>query len=293
MTPAPPPSPAPTPSFLSRWNAVFDPQAPIVIIGAGRSGSTLLARILAAHPAADVRGETNFLALRLWSLLWTDRFWLDWQRFVDAAPGSSRDAKPALPDAEAAAHQRRIGAVIAQSLAALLEIRADARAWGFKEVWNGSASHDHPWSPYDAIFPRAVWTHIVRHPLDFARSCADWNRDEATPGYVAARLRDWAAIVRRSRDRQTAGRFVEVRYEDLVAGPRAALEPILVAAGLPWSERCLGPLDEHRLRSQRRSEPLPWPSPADPALAPALELCRSLGYAVERVGAPGSPSAGL
>ncbi len=42
-------------------------EAPIIIIGAGGSGSTLLDRSLNAHPDIDMIGETKFLVANAWA----------------------------------------------------------------------------------------------------------------------------------------------------------------------------------------------------------------------------------
>jgi LPS sulfotransferase NodH len=49
---------------------------PIILIGTGRSGSTLLVRILNAHPDVQFEGETDFLIARLWREVWGNQFWL-------------------------------------------------------------------------------------------------------------------------------------------------------------------------------------------------------------------------
>src|SRR5262245_19644003 len=65
--------------------------APIIIIGAAGSGSTLLDRTLGAHPDIDMKGETKFLLAETWraftragaSLTLRD---LDLARYFDADP---------------------------------------------------------------------------------------------------------------------------------------------------------------------------------------------------------------
>jgi hypothetical protein len=47
----------------------LDPQAPIVLVGAGRSGSTLLDAMIESHPDVYSVGETSFLFHRLWEAL--------------------------------------------------------------------------------------------------------------------------------------------------------------------------------------------------------------------------------
>jgi len=235
---------------LQSWSARFDVQAPLLIIGAGRSGSTLLARALGAHPLVSMRGETDFLTPRLWEQLWGKRFWLDWERFVASRPASSRDPRPPLAEKEEARQRDRVGRIVARAVAETLAPDPAASVWGFKEIWNGSQNHDHSWDAYDAVFPRAVWVHLVRHPLDYVRSCVAWNRDALTAEQARHRLIDWCGMVERSRQRAACGSlFIEMRYEDLLASPRAALTRVLSARALDWEESCLAPLDDRVLAS--------------------------------------------
>ena len=57
----------------SGWSGCCDPGAPLVVIGAGRSGSSLLARIFGAHPAMCFDDENDFLTPKLWRLIWENR----------------------------------------------------------------------------------------------------------------------------------------------------------------------------------------------------------------------------
>ena len=75
----------------------MDCQAPIIVIGAGRSGTTLLKRILDAHPAISFAGETKFLTARLWLEAWGDRFWYSRVRYNETEPASSRGTMPDIP----------------------------------------------------------------------------------------------------------------------------------------------------------------------------------------------------
>ena len=52
------------------WKGRCDPQAPLLVIGAGRSGSSLLTGILDAHPEICFKGENLFLLPKLWQVVW-------------------------------------------------------------------------------------------------------------------------------------------------------------------------------------------------------------------------------
>ena len=226
----------------------MDCQAPIIVIGAGRSGTTLLKRILDAHPAISFAGETKFLTARLWLEAWGDRFWYSWVRYNETEPASSRGTMPDIPVEVIEREQSRIGRLIAALVVDLLSI-GDTPAWGFKEIWNGTASFKYDWDSYDAVFPRALWVHLIRHPFSFARSMANWNDQDLTLPYLEARLRDWTTCALTSRDRALKGNYLEIRYEDVVRDPVGTLSPVLSRAGLEWHPDCINGLKSRHLVS--------------------------------------------
>src|SRR5262249_31364997 len=156
-------------------------------------------RIFGSHPDICFDDENDFLAPKLWQLVWEHR---------RPRGTGGRNSNPAAVgrDAEEAARQR-FAPLVAQSLVAVLGIDPRRGHWGYKEVWNGSATHRFDWDVYDLLFPRATWVHLTRHPFDFAGSCAAWNGDELTDPYLEARLADWVAMVEYSRSRSRRERF--------------------------------------------------------------------------------------
>lgn len=214
-----------TPSFI---------QSPIIVIGAGRSGSTLISRILNAHSAIDFKGETSFLLLRLWVEIWHDRFWLNWPRHVATGPHCAADPLPPMPADALAAERMRVGALVAELLSNLLRVDRKHHVWGYKELWSGLPQYKHDWRAYDAVLPGAHWLHLVRHPFDFARSCAAWNGTHLTHDYLRNMLANWVDMLVCHRQRSTTGRYQEIRTEDLIQDPRSVLSPVLQTIGLAW-----------------------------------------------------------
>jgi hypothetical protein len=239
----------------------MNPQAPLIVIGAGRSGTTLLGRMLGGHPAIDFKGETAFLSARLWLEAWHDRFWLNWAQYNHQQPRSSCEPMPAVGPDLLAVERARAGAAVAAAVAGVLGVDPARPCWGFKEIWNGHASRSYPWADYDAIYPEARWLHLVRHPVDFARSCAQWSRQPLTEALLAELLGAWVRMVRYNRERAASGRYAELRYEDLRARPEEALTPALGVLGLAFDERCLVALGTREMASR--------PAAADAAAARA------------------------
>jgi hypothetical protein len=232
-------------------HCAFDARSPIIVIGAGRSGSTLLVRMLDNHPDISFKGETKFLLHQVWDILWKNPFWYWFGPTVESKPHSSQECSQQLDEQLLKEERRWAGNLCAQFLAGLLKTDPSRRFWGFKEIWNGSASFRIPWEAYDHVFPGATWVHLIRHPFDFLGSCVGWNGSDVSLGAFQKQLDDWAAIVRHSQSRASTGRYLEIRYEDLKKSPRTALESLFDRRGIEWSESCAETLKEKCLDSRR------------------------------------------
>lgn len=215
--------------------------APIIIIGAGRSGSTLLDRMLDAHPDIHMLGETNFITTLLWKSL------LDRQKRHLLAI-----ADPSVILEELA----RLGVVERRTIAELFELASAKKSrWGMKEIWNG-ARRTVDWSLYDRVYPKAIWVHLIRNPVDYSRSAVGWTGADAAVESYIVQLRAWRRMVEVARGRASTERLVEIRYEDLVARPSHALAPLFERIGIPYSNACEEPLKESWVGS-KSLPPLP------------------------------------
>lgn len=238
-------------------------EAPIIIIGAGRSGSTLLDRMLDAHPDIHMLGETNFITAFLWKSL------LD------------RQKRHLLSMTEPAAildELVRLGRVERRTIVELFELGSIRKArWGMKEIWNG-ARRTLDWSLYDRVYPDAVWVHLIRNPVDFSRSAVGWAGAEVGTESYLLKLRAWRRMVEVARGRASTDRLVEIRYEDLVAQPSHALVPLFERIGIPYSKACEEPLKESWVGS-KSLPPLPA-IPVEQLLGDAglLEALQDFGY---------------
>jgi|GEM_PF-1313240 len=228
-------------------------QQPIILIGAGRSGTTLLTRLFDQHPDIDFRGETAFLLPRLWLETWEDRFWFNWQHYTDMSPQSSCEAFPIIHDNILDQARKKIGNIIAHAFVDILSIDTHIyKAWGYKEIWNGSSQFQYDWLPYHIVFPQAIWVHLIRNPFSFIESCANWNNEKLTFNYMRDRLIDWASIINHSRKLVPTGRYIEVRYEDIIAQPQETIQPVFERMNLTWHPDCEKVLTSFVLRSNKK-----------------------------------------
>lgn len=233
------------PADPSGLGARFEDCAPIFVVGAPRSGTSLLARMLDAHPSIGLADELCFFDivlgarrempeldsaerierfLELLPKMDHVRFWADGELLIRAAAERLRaDPSPCY-----AAFYRH-----------LMEARAAAlgkRRFGEKTPWN--VRH---LEALEALFPNARFVHIVRDPRavvaskrklprtsrDVVTNAVKWAIDVA----AAARYRDG------SPDR--AARLLEIRYEDLVRCPETVLRRVTDFLGEPFDPAML------------------------------------------------------
>ncbi len=160
-----------------------------------------------------------------------------------------------MPPNELATERARVGKLVAEMIVRLLRVqREDRRFWGYKELWSGLSQYNHDWSAYDAVLPGAHWLHLVRHPFDFARSCAAWNGTLLTRDYLEARLSNWVDMVECNRRRIDTGRYHEIRMEDVARKPEETLDPILSELGLGWESAMTTALGKKTMASDQHTD---------------------------------------
>jgi len=212
----------------------YDPQAPILIIGAGRSGSTLLSAIFHNHSKISFFGESYFLAPFVWERIFNE------YGLVMKYLSAWRNHK-GLPDSEFRKDQRkRIGKCIAKFITDIMLIDNKASFWGYKEIWNGSPHFEtFQWDIFRQIFPNAAYVHLVRNPIDFAISTAGRDGDRFTRKVLIGQLENWVSIHEHSlRCRQTQRYYLQ-KYEDLVHEPKKEMMKLLEWLNVPWDPQCL------------------------------------------------------
>jgi len=193
---------------------------PVFVVGMPRSGTSLVEQIIASHSAAHGAGELpdiGALAERLGVLL---RVGLPYPECVP-------EADPATLDRLAEQYHARL-----RSLAPEAERVTDKMPHNFLHL-----------GLIALLFPKARVIHCVRDPLDTCLSCYFHDFDGAHP-YASdlAHLGRYYADYRRLMDHWRAVLplpLLEVRYEDLVAGPEPVMREMIDFCGLEWEDACL------------------------------------------------------
>jgi hypothetical protein len=220
------------------------PPSPFVV-GVPRSGTTLLRLMLDAHPKLTIPPETHFVpavirAVRrgrtadgVAAVITDHRRWADFGLDADAL-------------------RERIGAVdpleAGGAIRAFYELYADKQGkprWGDKTPGYATKMRR-----IQKALPEARFIHVIRDGRDVIASRARRAQREPLPVDVAARR--WKRRVLSTRKRaEDVEHYMEVRYEDLVAGPEETLRRVCSFIELPFDEAMLA---YHERAAERLAE---------------------------------------
>jgi LPS sulfotransferase NodH len=205
-----------------------------VILGAPRSGTTWLQRILAAHPAVATPQETHLLDLYLaplYSRWWKQRSRLE-RNLEDLSSGRVvADRIFGLPtivedsDIDAAARLLLDGMI--RRCASAVDPSGDRVEMVIEKTPSNALHVD----VLHRIAPECRYVHVIRDPRDVAASLIaasqEWGAMWA-PRTADAAARMWNSHVEKARAaRQFGDRYLEVRYEDLRADTVTQVERVL------------------------------------------------------------------
>lgn len=187
---------------------------PVFIVGMPRSGTTLMERIIAAHPLGAGAGELPDLP-RIAN-----------QLFPQNARQKGARGKPDLSPDSLLAHAQTY-------LAALERGRPDA-----ERIVDKMPSNFYFVGLIKTLFPNAAVINAMRHPLDSCLSCyfqsfaeLRWANDLRHIGRVYALYRKcmayWHEVL-------PPGSILDIRYEALVDDPETHARQMLEFCGLEW-----------------------------------------------------------
>lgn len=212
---------------------------PVIVLGVGRSGTTLLRVMLDRSSELAIPYETFFvpqLAHRHGRRPKLDAFVDDLGRLRTLYDWgiTPEDVRPRL----------REGMTTSEAIGAIFETYAEHQG---KPRWGDKTPLYMQQLPLlERLFPDAIWIHLVRDGRDAALSFLElpegfagktWARPH-TVAQFAARWRTEILAARRL-GRHARGRYLELRYEDLVAEPERELQLVCTHAGLTWEPEML------------------------------------------------------
>ena len=196
----------------------------VFIGGAGRSGTTLFRAMLGAHPRLYCGPEIKLLPL----ICQMRDQWLN-QLSADLAEAG---VTPSLLDESVKAMVTTLLQGLASDGARIAE----------------KTPHNLLHARYLArLFPRARFVHVIRDGRAVAASLVrqQWLSPGGEPIWYCTDTRSaaryWAAMIQQVRQ-QVVGiedRYLEVRYEDLVTEPAAAMKRVLAFLGEAWDDNVL------------------------------------------------------
>jgi hypothetical protein len=280
--------------------------SPLIILGVGRSGTTLLRVMLDRSSEIAIPYESFFvtpLAHRHGRRPKIDDFLDDLGRFYQLYEWgiSPDDVRPKLRD----------GMTTGEAIAAVFEVYAEHEG---KPRWGDKTPLYMQHLPLlERLFPDALWVHLVRDGRDAGLSFLElpegfsaktWALPR-TAAQFAARWRTEILSARRL-GKHVGGRYLELRYEDLVTEPEREVRRVCEHASLSWEPALLdhtgvskvAEMPEHRNIAQPPTPGLrDWRSQMNREDAFAFEqvagdVLRSSGYELLEPGASYPTAAG-
>jgi hypothetical protein len=233
---------------------------PVLVLGVRRSGTTLLRVMLDRHPRLAVPDESYFvpqLAHRHRGAVDPDEFVEDLRRLPTVREWDI--------DPEAVRRQLHEGMTTGEAIAAVYEQYAADRG---KDRWGDKTPM---YMQYllllERLFPDALYVHLIRDGRDAALSFLSMPRGIVTetwahPRTVADFACQWRTEVAAAQglgSRVGPGRYLEVRYEELVAEPEAGLRRICDFAALSFAADMLGYAEEVDVSAKPHHQSLKLP----------------------------------
>lgn len=222
----------------SLWSLLVGPRHPLhgkerfrpfFIIGSGRSGNTLLRRILQAHSGLHIPPENHALGTVI--TVYRRNRGLAWPHLVDLVLGTfqfSHGFEVFGVDLRPLAEELREAPMGDRNLAHVLDsfYRFHARAHGQRCVYWGDKTPLNTFNAFKigSVLPDVRFIHIIRDGVDvvesYVRAGLIADHDEAA--------RRWSSSVDAARrvQRRYPMQFLEIRYENLVHDPEQVIRSV-------------------------------------------------------------------
>jgi hypothetical protein len=215
---------------------------PVVVLGVSRSGTTLLKEMLDRHSRLAIPTESYFIP-QLWHRHGDrpdpEAFRADLARLQRVREWGGRPEELSL------------GPTFAECVQAVY--RAYAESQGKERFGDKTPAYMQHLDLLEQAFPGAQYVHLIRDGRDAALSFTAMRRrprfNWARPRALLSFACQWRTEVEGARRFAPAGRYHELRYEDLVADPEGRLREVCAFLGLDFEPAML---DYHRDLARER-----------------------------------------
>lgn len=223
-------------------NPVTNPY--VFVVGCPRSGTTLLQRMLDAHPDMAIANDTHFIPRAAKKALRHNSDPELSNELVKAVLAYRRFYRMGLDDdevREVASQSHKYSEFVSR----LYDLRAQKQG----KTISGEKTPDYcrKIPQLSALFPQAKFIHIIRDGRDTALSTLDWANETKGPGKWGLWQSDpvgtcalwwrWQVSTGSTEGAKLpADRYREIRYEDLVSQPERRLEELAEFLEIEYSE---------------------------------------------------------
>jgi len=217
-----------------------NPASPVFVVGVGRSGTSLVQSMLAAHPAFGFPPETGFfrryvargvlrrLARQGGTMAVAERLASD-----------ERLRRLRVPARELVARAERPGSLSDASIYRELLMAYAPAGSGVRAGDKDPRTVEHL-GLLHRVYPEGYVVHVIRDPRDVlaSKKAADWSRGRPVLRHVLAG-RAQLRLGRRDGRRHFVDRYVEVFYEDLLRAPEVTLRRLCAGVSVRYDPAML------------------------------------------------------